>query len=62
MICEQLSDAEIQSACDLDNNDKESQAIASMCSTFLKLLDSFAGIPNEQILAAISVLFLKLGM
>ncbi|CAO2822229.1 unnamed protein product [Amaranthus hypochondriacus] len=61
MICEQLSDAEIQSACDLDNSDKESQAIASMCSTFLKLLDSFAGTSNEQILAVLSVLFLKLG-
>lgn len=56
LIGDQLSDVESQ-----PSNDEESTAISSVCSIFMNLLDSFAGIPNEHALAVLSVLFLKLG-
>lgn len=57
LIVDQLSDdIESQPA-----NGEESKGITSMCSTFMEMLDSLAGIPNEHTLAVLSVLFLKLG-
>ncbi|KAH9607902.1 hypothetical protein KSS87_015671 [Heliosperma pusillum] len=41
--------------------DPESNTIASICSVFMSLLESFPDIPNEHTLSVISVLFLKLG-
>uniref|UniRef100_A0A803MAC9 RRP12-like protein n=1 Tax=Chenopodium quinoa TaxID=63459 RepID=A0A803MAC9_CHEQI len=56
LIDEQLSDdINFQLA-----NVEESKAIASICSTFIKLVDSFDGIPNEHTIAVLSFLFLKL--
>ncbi|KAA8517112.1 hypothetical protein F0562_017405 [Nyssa sinensis] len=53
-IDNQLVDNEIKSS-------MESSAIKSMCAVYDNMLSTCAGIPNEHILAVISVLFLKLG-
>ncbi|XP_021724141.1 RRP12-like protein [Chenopodium quinoa] len=57
LIDDQLSDdINFQQA-----NVEESKAIASICSTLMKLVDSFDRIPNEHTIAVLSFLFLKLG-
>ncbi|KAL8261647.1 hypothetical protein R6Q59_025696 [Mikania micrantha] len=40
---------------------KESRIVKSLCDALLKVASTHKGIPNEHILAVISVLFLKLG-
>lgn len=41
---------------------KESRIVKSLCHALLKVVSTHKGIPNEHILAVISVLFIKLGM
>ncbi|XP_074276821.1 uncharacterized protein LOC141600481 [Silene latifolia] len=60
LIDHQLVDFESQQAIDAVK-DPKSNTIASICSVFMSLLESFPDIPNEHTLAVISVLFLKLG-
>lgn len=61
MIDHQLSGIDSQPVSDGVMTELESDAIASMCSSLMRLLDACAGIPNEHALAVLSVLFLKLG-
>jgi len=62
LIDHQLSGIESHSVSDGVTNESESDAIASMCPSLMRLLDACAGIPNEHTLAVLSVMFLKLGM
>lgn len=58
-------DVEVLLSSETDENNAESKAsrlMKSLCDTLLKVVNSNKGIPNEHVLAVISVLFVKLGM
>ncbi|KAL9237963.1 hypothetical protein vseg_012450 [Gypsophila vaccaria] len=61
LIDHQLVDFKSHQAIQVVTDDPESNAISSICSVVMSLLDLFADVPNVHTLAVLSVLFLKLG-